>query len=103
MFSGSVKIDMQAIEDTKYVVIHSNKLQVDRAKISIKNSSTDRPVAIKVTFFPRDTQFMVIELRRGLKKGHTYVLHVPHFKGRLSDDLAGLYRSTYKDQNGNVK
>ena len=103
LFNGSVQIEIRAAESTDRVIIHSNKLTIDKQSVSITDTYNGTIAPINDTFLPKDTQFLVIQMKYSLFRGRTYVLKVGRFEGVLSDDLAGLYRSMYKDQNGNTK
>lgn len=53
---------------------------------------------IKRKFWFEKNQFYVIVMNTALKKGQ-YKIDM-EFRAKLTDDLAGLYKSTYKRKNG---
>ncbi len=55
-------------------------------------------IEIKRHFWFEENEFYVVEAEQNLTKGD-YVVSM-EFVGKLDNDLKGLYRSTYKDQNG---
>ncbi len=44
--------------------------------------------------------FLVIKLEEKIRPGHDFILSMD-FVFELRDDLAGLYRSSYRDEEGN--
>jgi len=46
-----------------------------------------------------ENQFLVVEMMQNLTEGQNYTLRTV-FEGELAEDLGGLYRSTYENQNG---
>nr|XP_032809634.1 aminopeptidase Ey-like [Petromyzon marinus] len=97
IFSGQVNITMICKEQTDVILIHSNKLNYsDNDNISL--SGQNGPMAVN-TWLATKTEYLVVQLTGAkLEKDMEYVLHAK-FRGELADDLAGLYRSEYTENN----
>ncbi|XP_068743771.1 glutamyl aminopeptidase-like isoform X2 [Montipora capricornis] len=96
-FSGEVDILVNVTEPTENVLVHVNKMNVSSALV-VKASSGDQ-LEIQRKFWFEKNQFYVIILNSVLEKGTQYKIRMK-FKAELTDDLAGLYKSTYKMRNG---
>ena len=57
-------------------------------------------VSIVNNFFYEVNNYQVLETSEACQEGMTYNLTYSNFNGELSDDLVGLYRSEYNDENG---
>uniref|UniRef100_H2Y8Z9 Aminopeptidase n=1 Tax=Ciona savignyi TaxID=51511 RepID=H2Y8Z9_CIOSA len=105
-FNGTSEVQFQVANSTRFIYIHSNKLEYDDVYLADEKS-----IRTKFTFFQGAAisiaqwwlydmnQFLIVELDAELVQGQNYSLHT-QFKGELADDLTGLYRSTYTDING---
>ncbi|KAG0210662.1 hypothetical protein BGX28_009089 [Mortierella sp. GBA30] len=96
-FGGYVEIDLTIHEATKTVQINTKDLTLKTTSIEI-DGKTHEPVS--TTFDDhRDTTTFTFDSE--LPKG-TAVLRIL-YDGILSDKMAGFYRSSYKDGEGNTK
>ncbi|XP_077291790.1 aminopeptidase N-like [Arctopsyche grandis] len=93
-FEGSVLIQLNALDDTKAITLHSHNLKISESEILVKGVDK-KPESFIVTNVTYDTDkdFLTIHLDKPLKKGSKYELTVP-FKGAL-ESLLGYYRSSY--------
>uniref|UniRef100_A0A8C1PXS2 Aminopeptidase n=1 Tax=Cyprinus carpio TaxID=7962 RepID=A0A8C1PXS2_CYPCA len=100
IFTGTSGVALTCIKETNLIIIHSNKLNYT---LTLENhhakltglGGTSAPAILK-TWFQTQTQFMVILLNEKLEVGKSYWLYM-EFRGELSDDLAGFYRSQYTE------
>ncbi|XP_053320874.1 aminopeptidase N-like isoform X2 [Spea bombifrons] len=94
IFFGKSTVYFTCKEATKYVVIHSNKLNFTTpTKAVLRDAAfTDLPV-LRVDEVPV-TQYLVVHAVNNLEVGKNYSLFTT-FRGELADDLAGFYRSEY--------
>ncbi|KOB64655.1 Uncharacterized protein OBRU01_23880, partial [Operophtera brumata] len=74
-FNGSVAIQIQLLEPTQTIQLHSNKLST--------NTTSDR------------RELLVVDLFEEVPKG-TYEIHVS-FGGKLDNEIVGLYSSSFKN------
>lgn len=97
VFTGHSAVIFTCVKETDLIIIHSNKLNFTshyghHAKLSALGRAT--APAIQKSWLVPKTEFLVLQLRRQLTVGGTYVLHTT-FQGELADDLEGFYRSEY--------
>ncbi|GAA6225936.1 aminopeptidase N-like [Lates japonicus] len=97
IFTGHSAVVFKCVKETDLIIIHSNKLNLTNfhghlAKLSGLGEVT--APAIQKSWLVVKTEFLVLQLRRRLAVGATYVLYT-EFQGELADDLEGFYRSEY--------
>ena len=103
VFTGSVEIDVQCVETTYYVILHVHALKVTRSEVSVTDVERGtREEIYKHTSVPVN-QFHVLQTANSLQAGRRYKIRFGKFTGKLKDDLRGLYRSSYKDGDNNVR
>lgn len=93
-FSGSVKIDVRVVENTENITLHINKLTINESSVKVVAKVDGAVIPISSFKQDKDRQFFIILLRQPLQMGTNYSVFI-NFKGPLTDDLAGLYYSTY--------
>ena len=59
-------------------------------------------LAISNAWNYNENQYLILELQESLISGLNYTFQIGLFYGELVDDLAGLYRSSYTDENGEI-
>ncbi|XP_054883503.1 aminopeptidase Ey-like isoform X2 [Poeciliopsis prolifica] len=100
IFTGWSTVQFECLEATDLILIHSNKLNYTKMKDEhFVNLTSEEDVSvpqIKSTWLQLKTQYLVVQLRSKLNPGHKYQLFA-QFSGELADDLAGFYRSEYKE------
>ncbi|KAG6104992.1 hypothetical protein E4U31_001675 [Claviceps sp. LM219 group G6] len=106
-FDGTVVIDLDVVQDSSSVSLHTLELDIHSSKISA-NGQTVRPDAdsVSVTLssnpkvsYDEPTQVSKFEFDGSLAKGSSAQLEIK-FTGQLNDKMAGFYRSTYKRDDG---
>ena len=103
VFSGSVVIEVDCKRSTNYMITHSNALMIDDSKVSIHDVTNNAEVPIVRQVRVPINQFHVLETEQQLVAGNKYRINFGRFTGKLLDDLRGIYRSSYKDQNNNTR
>ncbi|XP_050971956.1 aminopeptidase N isoform X2 [Labeo rohita] len=101
IFTGTSGVAFKCVKETDLIIIHSNELnftltsEMHHAKLTGLRG-TSAPAVLK-TWLQTQTQFMVIQLKENLQVGKSYWLYV-EFRGELSDDLGGFYKSEYTEK-----
>lgn len=108
VFSGSVDIDVICDKDTEYVILHANELDINESDVFVReyrSRSYSLGTSLEITYHVDVpiNQFHVLQMGDRLRKGKQYRIRFGSFKGKILDDLRGLYKSTYKDANGRVR
>ncbi|KAG9266986.1 aminopeptidase Ey-like [Astyanax mexicanus] len=99
VFTGSSGVAFTCEKETDLIIIHCHKLNLTlfdgrHAKLTGMQGAT--APAIKKTWFQLETQYLVVQLKGRLKPGKAYWLYT-EFRGELTDDLQGFYRSEYEE------
>lgn len=104
-FSGEVSIELECINATRFIVLHTDRLEVDRVTVTAEGGVGGRPsnrpgggvMRIHRHFpFPAN-QMYVVALHREMKPMRVYRLNVS-FDAAIEDELLGFFRSSYTMQ-----
>lgn len=101
-FSGSVQIRMQCETETKSITLHIKNLTIYESTVKVKHAKDGSQVEIEGFSYDTVRQFFIINLKTALTPGNQYNVSIQYL-GLLNDDMAGFYRSSYKDENGTTK
>ncbi|XP_028255693.1 thyrotropin-releasing hormone-degrading ectoenzyme-like [Parambassis ranga] len=101
-FSGEVSIELECINATRFIVLHADRLEVDRVSVTAEGGASGRPAnrpgggVMRVhRHFPYPAnQMYVVVLHRELKPMRVYRLNVS-FDAAIEDELLGFFRSSY--------
>uniref|UniRef100_A0AAR2JF60 Aminopeptidase n=1 Tax=Pygocentrus nattereri TaxID=42514 RepID=A0AAR2JF60_PYGNA len=96
-FAGSVKIQVEAHEETNTIVLHSKDLNITKA--ALLASAEGEGQIVKVLEYPAYQQIALVSDSTVLKKGGIYFIEL-EFVAKLSDSFNGFYRSTYRTREG---
>uniref|UniRef100_A0A8C9X018 Aminopeptidase n=1 Tax=Sander lucioperca TaxID=283035 RepID=A0A8C9X018_SANLU len=92
-FLGNSTVSFQCVERTSTIYLKSMNLAVSNGKV--KNENTNKMIEVSAMKTHRDdTNFLEIQLREALEEGGNYSLFLT-FKGEISENLDGMYVSTY--------
>nr|XP_033775374.1 aminopeptidase N-like [Geotrypetes seraphini]XP_033775376.1 aminopeptidase N-like [Geotrypetes seraphini]XP_033775377.1 aminopeptidase N-like [Geotrypetes seraphini] len=101
VFKGKSSVIFKCVTATNLILIHSNKLNYTLKAghhIYLKAVDGSNLPSIQKTWHQTTTQYLVVQLNSNLETGKTYEIS-SEFRGELADDLAGFYRSEYKEGN----
>lgn len=90
---------MDVVEDTTSIALNTNDLKINSTKVSTGShiiSSTPQ------VHYNKDSQTVTISFEDTLKAGSKATL-TQRFTGVLNNNMAGFYRSSYKDKDGATK
>lgn len=101
-FSGEVSIELECVNATRYIVLHADRLEVDRVSVTAEGGAGGRSAnkqgggAMRVNrhFAFGATQVYVVALQRELKPSRIYRLNIS-FEAAIEDELLGFFRSSY--------
>ena len=97
LFSGSEEIELEIKKSTTSISFHSKNLSIREIYVTtdgVKNDCVSMTQNLKS--FVTTTTFS-----KEIPKGNSTKLHIK-FDGVLNDQLAGFYRSSYRDDNNNI-
>lgn len=97
-FSGTVRIDVRVLEESKTITLHARRLTIDSVQLS---DSYGNPIEDDVTFaYDVTKEFLTISTGKTmLQRGEKYLLKI-FYIGELRTDLGGFYRSSYVNAQG---
>lgn len=101
-FTGDIEIEFFVEKKTKNVTFHIDEITINNKTIRIVDKK-NKDVDLNFTKTSEDTvrQFYTIEMEEELKAEGTYVLSMP-YEGILNNQLFGFYRSSYKNDKGQI-
>lgn len=100
-FEGYVHIKMRVNSATNNITLHINKLTIDNSSLSL--TEDDGGSAPNIDHYDLDLarQFIIFHLDANLETDKEYTIKI-NFVGPLTDDLVGLYLSSYERGNDTV-
>ncbi|XP_045074154.1 thyrotropin-releasing hormone-degrading ectoenzyme [Coregonus clupeaformis] len=92
-FSGEVNIEFECVNSTKFIVLHTDRLEVEKVAVYSDNK---KPGVMRIhrQFHYRANQVYVIALHRELKPMRTYKVNIT-FEAQIESELLGFFRSSY--------
>ncbi len=101
-FEGTVSILLRVESDTSSITLHSHRLHTI-LDVSLIEEGSLNSIQLSGEAYDNNNNFLTIPLISGvLERGKRYVLHIV-FNGQLQDDPRGFYKSSYIDNDGNVR
>ena len=99
-FSGDVSIRMTVKQDTDRVTVHAKMLNVPKESIKVLGVQSNEQIdVLKTEYEERPKEFLHIDLVKPLQKFEEYTVYL-QFEGNITNDLIGLYYSTYTNDDG---
>ncbi|KAJ8681954.1 hypothetical protein QAD02_017746 [Eretmocerus hayati] len=99
-FTGWVDIHAEVMSSTDMITLHSDQLDIstDNLRISCLNDPNKQFKVLNVSHEEK-YQFLNIRLDKQILKGAKISILI-HYKGNLTTSMRGLYRSSYRINNG---
>ncbi|XP_076438567.1 glutamyl aminopeptidase-like [Babylonia areolata] len=101
-FTGACNISVHVNTSTRHVVFHRNDLTLNESLVRVR-SRPHHEWRVVQQHHVTASQFHVLEVDRELPMGLTVQLELGRFSGKIRDDLRGLYQSSYRTADGQVK
>lgn len=92
-FSGEVNIEFECVNSTKLIVLHSDRLELDKVLV-LSDSKKAGAMRIQRRFHYQPKQVYVIALHREMKPLRTYKINIT-FTAHIEHELLGFFRSSY--------
>ncbi|EZF25689.1 hypothetical protein H112_02004 [Trichophyton rubrum D6] len=98
-FQGSVQIDLEVVKETSSITLNALDITINTAALETNGTeiATSSPVS-----YDKDKQTATITLGQKIAACSKARLNLK-FTGTLNDNMAGFYKCSYKDANGNQK
>ncbi|CAN9513288.1 unnamed protein product [Ophioblennius macclurei] len=100
-FTGSVQIQIDVLNNTNWVVVHSKGLQISKATILDQNLAHLSDQVLPVLHHPSHEQIAIFS-PRVLNSGQEYFLYI-EFAADFSEGFHGFYKSTYTTKAGETR
>ncbi|KAH8729276.1 peptidase family M1-domain-containing protein [Ilyonectria robusta] len=98
-YEGTVVIDFDVVEDSTSISLNTVDLDIHETIIESAGATVSSTPALS---YNKDTQTTTVAFDQTIAAGQKIRL-TQRFTGTLNDEMAGFYRSSYKDENGNDK
>lgn len=98
-YEGTVVIDFDVVEDSTSISLNTVDLDIHETIIESAGATISSTPALS---YNKDTQTTTVAFDQTIAAGQKVRL-TQRFTGTLNDEMAGFYRSSYKDENGNDK
>ncbi|XP_015606016.1 aminopeptidase N [Cephus cinctus] len=95
-FDGEISIDLQVVEATSSLTLHTNDLTIDENATSLTGKNTVQTISNHTYDLTR--HFLMINTATVLAPGN-YTLNIKYI-GNLNNAMRGFYRSSYINDNG---
>ncbi|KAF2749750.1 hypothetical protein M011DRAFT_465417 [Sporormia fimetaria CBS 119925] len=97
-YEGKVSIDLDVVEDTTSISLNANELTIHSTTVSSNGQTIADSPSVQ---HDDDTQVTKVSFDKTIPAGSKATLTMT-FAGTLNDNMAGFYRSSFKDENGNT-
>jgi hypothetical protein len=97
-YNGTVKIYFECINLTNKIIFHARSLKILNETIEVLELNGKKLEISKVAY-EINTEFFIIELNNSLQINKNYSVFLNYY-GNLKQDMAGFFRSSYIDSNG---
>lgn len=98
-YNGTVTIELDVVEDTKSISLNTSEIDIHETKVTSGDSVISSSPKLS---YNEDAQTTKVEFDQTIPAGSKAKLF-HKFTGTLNDNMAGFYRSSYKDEQGNEK
>ncbi|KAI7791924.1 putative thyrotropin-releasing hormone-degrading ectoenzyme, partial [Triplophysa rosa] len=92
-FSGEVNIEFECVNSTKFIVLHTDRLEVNKVQVYSDSKKTG-VMRIHRRFYHQPNQVYVIALHREMKPLRIYKINIT-FEAQIENELLGFFRSSY--------
>jgi aminopeptidase N len=101
-FSGKVSIDFAVLQPTKEIQVNFKDMEIQEAKVTLEQSKTHAEFAVSTIDHNVEAEVVTFHLNEEIRPNlsNNLTLHLT-YAGKILDNMAGFYRSRYKDSNGN--
>ncbi|EIE91503.1 hypothetical protein G6F46_002840 [Rhizopus delemar] len=101
-FYGQVKVNLDVVKDTNTIVLNTRDIKINSAFLSVESLEIEsKQAAIEITYDEKK-DLATMTFKDTVPADTKAVLDIL-FVGELNDQMAGFYRSSYKDADGNTQ
>ncbi|XP_051974425.1 thyrotropin-releasing hormone-degrading ectoenzyme-like [Xyrauchen texanus] len=93
-FSGEVNIEFECVRATKLIVLHTDRLEMEKVLVYSDSKKAAGAMRIQRRFHYQPKQVYVLALHREMKPLRTYKINIT-FHAPIQHELLGFFRSSY--------
>lgn len=98
-FAGTVEIEFSAQKSVDAVYLNARELEIKDAKVVASSTKTESTIGVKEITYDKKSEVVTIPLESTIEEG-SKVLVTINYTGKIQTNMAGFYKSSYKDENG---
>lgn len=99
-FSGTVVIEFSVQQSVDTIHLNSRDLEIQKASVTAFSTKTESSIAVKSIDFNTKQQTVALSLESAIDEAATKVLVTLNYTGIIQTNMAGFYKSQYKDEEG---
>ena len=98
-FSGNVTISLQTVIDTSRIILQANELNIQGLKVFYQSG---KELIVSSWILNKNTHRFSIYLTTTVKMGNVVNVTI-QYSGALNDEMRGFYRSSYINENKEIR
>ncbi|KAG2222206.1 hypothetical protein INT45_014103 [Circinella minor] len=102
VFYGQVKVDLEVKEDTTQIVLNTHDIKIYSAVLTSTSLKTELKQTAKSIDYDAKKDQAILTFEQTMPGSTKASLDI-QFEGELNDQMAGFYRSSYKDAEGKTQ
>ncbi|KAI7900637.1 aminopeptidase [Cokeromyces recurvatus] len=102
VFQGHVKVSLNVNEDTKEITLNTHDIKIHSAVLYSEDLKTESKQNATDISYNEKKDLAILTFGETVLANTKAVLEIT-FEGELNDSMAGFYRSSYKDAEGNTQ
>lgn len=99
-FRGTVEILVHVLKETARLVLHAVKLDINPDHVSVMDELGESLAINPSIPSNATTETITISLKTAVQADTELTIKIREYQGVFHDDLAGIYKSSYKKPNG---
>lgn len=100
-FSASVRIEVDVMQSTDFIILHSKDLLITKAIIEEETGASQSRKPLQVLEYPPHEQIALVSSDMLLPGGKYFICI--DYAANLSDGFYGFYKSTYRSKDGETR
>ncbi|KAG0164361.1 Aminopeptidase 2 mitochondrial [Apophysomyces sp. BC1034] len=102
VFYGRVKVDLEVNQDSNTIILNTHDIKIHSATLTSASLKTESKQAATDITYDEKKDLATLTFAESVPANSKAVLDI-YFEGILNDQMAGFYRSSYKDAEGNTQ
>lgn len=103
VFQGSVSINFRTYADVDQITLHARYLDIDSSQITITCGNDETTNLFSSLSNSTTYHTITLNITTPIVSDTACVLSIDNYRGLLTDDMAGFYRSSYTNEAGETE